>query len=107
MLRQHVVCASLWACLFAAALSAFAQSPDGAALYARHCARCHEADKTGWSPRREALTKLPPEAILAQLHVGLMTMAATLSDAEKRSGVDLDNSRFQPAEIAGLTVPCE
>jgi polyvinyl alcohol dehydrogenase (cytochrome) len=64
---------------------ASAQTPDGAAVYARHCARCHETDKTGWSVRKEALAKLPGEAILAQLHLGFMTMVATLTDEEKRA----------------------
>ncbi len=63
--------------------SAFPQSPDGAAVYARHCARCHELDKTGWAVRREALGKLPIEAIQSQLHVGLMGAFATLTDPEK------------------------
>jgi polyvinyl alcohol dehydrogenase (cytochrome) len=115
-------------------------------LFAKHCARCHQTDQTGWAARQEALSKLPPEAIQAQLHIGLMTMVATLTDAEKNAiasyltgkplgafklpaapapeglcpasspaprdllsgprwngwGVDLTNSRFQPAEMAGL-----
>jgi len=126
---------------------AMAQTPDGAAVYAKHCARCHETDKTGWSPRKEVLAKLPGEGILAQLHLGFMTMVATLTDEEKRAvaaylagkpvapfrmpaapppegfcqksaggepdllagprwngwGVDTENSRFQPAAMAGLT----
>ncbi len=129
------------------ASAAFAQAPDGAAVYAKHCARCHETDKAGWAERRQALSKLPPEAILKQLHVGFMTMVATLTDEEKRAvaaylsgkpveafrmaalpapeglcpagsapsdllsgprwngwGADIGNSRFQPAEMAGLTV---
>lgn len=130
-----------------AAGTAIAQAPDGAALYAKHCARCHETDQTGWSPPRAVLAKLPPQTILTQLHAGLMGMFATLTDAEKGAiasyvtgkpvesfrapalpqpegicpagssaetnlmsgvhwsgwGVDLANSRFQPAEMAGLT----
>jgi hypothetical protein len=35
--------------------------------------------------RKEALAKLPGEAILAQLHLGFMTMVATLTDEEKRA----------------------
>ena len=129
--------------------SAFAQSPNGATIYAQHCARCHEGDKTGWAPRRQALTKLAPEVILAQLHRGGMSRVATLTDEEKRAvtaylagkpveafrmaalpalpapeglcpagsapsdflsgprwngwGVDTGNSRFQPADMAGIT----
>lgn len=126
--------------------AAFAQSPDGAAVYARHCARCHETDKTGWAARRDALGKLPPDAILAQLHTGIMALMATLTDEEKRAvasyisgkpveafrtaappepeglcpagskasdllsgprwngwGGDISNSRFQPADMAGIS----
>jgi polyvinyl alcohol dehydrogenase (cytochrome) len=135
-----------FATLVLAAGTAFAQTPDGAALYAKHCARCHETDQTGWAPRRAALAKLPPGVVAAQLHVGLMTMMATLTGEEKVAiasyvtgkpaeafhmpaasapegfcstatpaeadllsgarwngwGVDLGNSRFQSAEMAGL-----
>lgn len=59
------------------------QTPDGAEVYSKNCARCHEAGKTGWAPSREVIASMPPEAILGTLHVGLMSMAATLSDAEK------------------------
>lgn len=71
--------------LFLAMGAAFCQGPDGAALFSKHCARCHGGDPSGWAPRREVLAKLPPEAILANLHVGFMSMAATLTDAEKVS----------------------
>lgn len=124
---------------------AFSQAPDGAALYSKHCARCHEIDKTGLAAPREILSKLPAQTILAQLQVGLMSMVATLTDDEKRAiasylvgapvepfrmpavtapeglcsaapsvafhlsgpiwngwGVDLENTRFQTAEMAGL-----
>ena len=129
-----------------AAGAAFAQSPDGAALYAKHCARCHETDQTGWAPRRAALAKLPAGAVAAELHLGIMTFVVSLTGEEKDAiasyvtgkpaeafrmpaasapeglcstdspaetdllsgarwngwGVDLANSRFQSAEMAGL-----
>src|SRR5437868_6239224 len=77
MLRAHILSLTI------AAIVMHAQSPDGAAVYARHCARCHEMDKTGWAPKREMLAKLPPEAVLGTLHLGFMSMVATLTDAEK------------------------
>ncbi len=126
---------------------AMGQTPDGAKLFSQHCARCHGGDESHWAPARETLTKLPPEAILANLHIGFMSMMATLTPAEKGAlaaylsgkpvrpfempaaaapegfcpadssmmpdllkgprwngwGVDLVNSRFQPAEMAGLS----
>jgi polyvinyl alcohol dehydrogenase (cytochrome) len=138
---------SLVAALTLAMGAALGQAPDGAALFSRHCARCHGADQSGWAPRREELAKLPPEAILGNLHMGFMNLMATLTDAEKMAlaayltgkpvepfqmpappapegfcaegssaaadllsgvgwngwGADPANSRFQPAEMAGLT----
>src|SRR5262245_5637968 len=78
MLRRYVALVAFGAC-------AVAQAPDGAAVYTRYCARCHEADKSGFSPPRAALTKLPPEEILTQLHLGFMSMLVTISDEEKRA----------------------
>jgi polyvinyl alcohol dehydrogenase (cytochrome) len=66
-------------------LASAQQAPGGAAIYARHCARCHEVDKTGWAAKRDVLSKLPPEAILAQLHLGFMSVVATLTDEDKRA----------------------
>ena len=62
-----------------------AQVPQGAQLYARHCARCHETDQSGFAQRREVLAQLPPEAILGNLHLGFMSLVATLTDEEKRA----------------------
>ena len=122
------------------------QAPDGAALYAMHCARCHETDTSGWALKRELLARMPPQAVRASLDVGLMSLVASLSADQKRAivlyltgknsdpvrtpappapqglctaatrsmpdllsgprwngwGVDLDNSRFQPAAMASL-----
>ena len=95
---------------------------------------------------RETLMKFSPESMLAQLHLGLMTIVVKITPEEKRAvvsyllgkpvdpfrmpalpapegmcpggsaspdllsgprwngwGVDSSNSRFQPAEMAGLT----
>ncbi len=131
--------------LLAAVVSAWA-APDGSALYARHCARCHEAGGEQWSPARKTLQRLPGEAIFAELQFGMMSMVATLAVEEKKAiaeflagkpvkdlppgtppapaglcafpasrtpdllagprwngwGVDPSNSRFQPADMAGL-----
>ena len=123
---------------------------DGAALYARLCASCHES-RTGdtRAPGRSAMMKMPAEEILRAIESGTMApFASQRSTAEKRAiaqyvagkpladksaaqralenticgenatsrfdrplegprwngwGVDLANSRFQPAKMAGLT----
>ena len=120
---------------------------DGAALYKKHCASCHDAGAARVPPR-STLEQLSPERILLALESGSMVFqGAHRSDAERRAiaaflagkparsepatsapsqaslcrpesasfrepfggphwngwGVDLSNSRFQDAKMAGLT----
>jgi polyvinyl alcohol dehydrogenase (cytochrome) len=99
--------------LFLVLSIALAQAqPDGSALYAKHCARCHEVDQSGWAPRRQVLAKQPPEAILGQLHLGFMSLVATLTDDEKRAlasyitGKPAPEFRMPPApKPEGLCAP--
>ncbi len=122
-----------------------AQAPDGAALYKKYCAGCHDVPERSRAPDRAALKRLTPESIFAAQTTGTMVPQATgLSDAERRAlaeflagrpfssepatnlgagacqgargafdpatgprwngwGVDLTNSRFQPAAMAGIS----
>ena len=50
----------LLACLFSVPAVIFAQ--DGASLYRRHCAMCHEAGAQTRAPSRDALRQLAPES---------------------------------------------
>ena len=52
-------------CLFSMPALIFAQ--DGAALYRRHCAMCHEAGAQTRAPSRDALRQLTPERIVYAL----------------------------------------
>lgn len=118
---------------------------DGAALYAAHCAQCHDAgDARSRAPARSAMQAMSFDHVLGTLTSGSMAaMAKERSDDERRAiasfvtgkaainsasdaqgrctqqisgfpqpldgphwngwGVDLNNSRFQPADMAGLT----
>ncbi|MDA9501096.1 outer membrane protein assembly factor BamB family protein [Bradyrhizobium sp. CCBAU 11357] len=118
---------------------------EGAALYAAHCAQCHDGDAQTRMPGRAALQAMSFDHVLATLTTGSMAaMAKDRSDAERRAiasfvtgkmptgsaaadaegrcvqqaggfpqaldgprwngwGVDASNSRFQPADMAGLT----
>jgi polyvinyl alcohol dehydrogenase (cytochrome) len=143
MVRMRIAAVLMLVCSASASCQ---QAPEGAALYATHCARCHETDATGWAVNRELLARMPAPAVRASLDVGLMSLVATLTDEEKRAivfyltgkstspvrtpalptlqglcpaesrpagllsgprwngwGADFDNSRFQPAAMAGLT----
>ena len=58
------------------AASAYAQArqdtgADGGALYARHCARCHDLGLPR-TPTRRVLSGLAPEQIVASLDSGTM-----------------------------------
>ena len=123
---------------------------DGATLYVRLCAGCHESRSGDLrAPGRSAMMKMPAEEILRAMESGTMApFARERSAAERRAiaeyaagkplgdkgaaqkafdasicgenatsgfdrpltgprwngwGVDLTNSRFQPAKMAGLT----
>jgi polyvinyl alcohol dehydrogenase (cytochrome) len=74
--------ASVFAVLGLAA-PAFAQ--DGGALYAQHCAQCHDAGQPR-TPARLALTQLAPDAIVAALETGSMrAQGADRTPAERRA----------------------
>jgi polyvinyl alcohol dehydrogenase (cytochrome) len=137
------------AVLFAAScLPALAQQ-SGGALYAQHCATCHDAgDQQSRVPSRSALQLMSFEHVLRMITSGSMAdMTKDRTDDERKAiasfvtgrissdppmivrnegsaecanrpfrfgealnslqwngwGVDLNNSRFQPAEVARLT----
>jgi polyvinyl alcohol dehydrogenase (cytochrome) len=76
----------LTALVFVAA-NAFAQAPNGQAIYDKSCASCHQqpgADSR--APNREGLRQFSPESILTALTTGNMyRQGYDLSDAEKKA----------------------
>jgi polyvinyl alcohol dehydrogenase (cytochrome) len=140
-LSAVTACLLLWS-----SIPAFAQQ-SGAALYAQHCAQCHDTgDQQGRAPTRNAMQSMAFEHVLATMTSGSMaSMARERTDDERKAiaafvtgktsssqavttagasgncaqrsltfagaidgprwngwGVDLNNSRFQPASMAGL-----
>src|SRR5580700_9190542 len=124
--------------VFCAIVVAKAASPDGADLYAKHCASCHEVIALA-AQNRALLKNLTPEFIVRALANGTMhAQGARLPNADRAAiaeyvtakplhpvdtgagrcsagpssnfsgsqwngwGAGLDNSRFQPADAAGL-----
>ena len=67
--------------------SAFAQAPDGAAVFQQACASCHlQPAADSRAPSREVLAQLAPETILTALTTGNMfRQGSALSDAERRA----------------------
>ncbi|MBB4260953.1 PQQ-binding-like beta-propeller repeat protein [Bradyrhizobium sp. CIR3A] len=140
-MRARAVLAALLIWCSAPALA----QQEGAALYAAHCAQCHDGDVQTRVPGRGALQAMSFDHVLAALTSGSMAaMAKDRSDAERRAiasfvtgkiatggvaadaegrctqqasgfpqaldgprwngwGVDTNNSRFRPADMAGLT----
>ena len=75
------------AILFAAiAASAYAASPDGAAIFESHCAACHLAETGSRTPTRAELRNLTPEQVMTALLRGKMTLqGAVLATGEVRA----------------------
>jgi len=69
--------------VFGLATSALAQ--DGSALYAQHCAQCHDANQPR-TPPRSTLEQLAPDQIVAALEAGVMRVqGADRTPAERRA----------------------
>ena len=70
---------------FAAVAHAQTPPPDGADLYKRTCAQCHD-NGTNRAPNRDAFKALPAERVLAAMETGSMiTMANNRTAAERRA----------------------
>jgi|SRR5579863_5921092 len=84
-------------CLFAA-VAACAQ--DGGAIYAKHCAECHDKG-LGRAPLRDAVKQMSPRAVLRALTLGkMMAQAKGLSDAETRAvSVFVTGKTFESLEV--------
>ncbi len=71
-----------------------AMGKDGAAIYARACAACHDGG-AAQAPRREALAALPAARIKAALETGIMKSQAAGLDADERLAVAAFLSKVQ------------
>src|SRR6187549_1719856 len=69
----------------AAQAPAPARAPDGAELYKRACAQCHDAG-VGRAPTREQFRAMLPDRVLSAMETGgMVTMANGRSAAERRA----------------------
>src|SRR5215471_20406264 len=96
--------------LFAAAVlvsvNAFAQAPNGAAVYQKSCGSCHQQPGSdSRAPNRESLAQFSPESILTALTTGNMyRQGYDLNDAEKKAVAEFVAGRAfgTPAPISNV-----
>jgi len=87
------------------ARSAAAQPPDGAALFARDCAACHDGAAGSRAPAPEILRQRSPEAILSALTAGGMRpQGGRLSGAERRAVAEYLSGRAPGGDITGASI---
>ncbi len=66
-------------------LAPSAQAPDGADLYRRSCAQCHDAG-VGRAPNRDQFRSMSPDRVVAAMETGSMiTMATNRTAVERRA----------------------
>jgi len=75
-----------WLSILVSTVAAMGQAPDGAEIYRRACATCHEQSNIERMPQRAVIARMSPENVLAALTSGVMqAQAASLSAAERRA----------------------
>src|SRR5215813_10719585 len=72
--------------LLGSAAYSWAQTPDGAAIFAKNCTSCHTGAADTRAPAPDVLRQRSPEAILSALTAGSMRpQGGILSGAERRA----------------------
>jgi len=98
--------AELIAALSLSAGMALAQTsaPDGAAVFQRFCATCHNGAADSRAPRVETLRDNSPEAIIDALVSGAMRLQGSrLGGAERRAVAEYLSGRKINIDVAGAT----
>src|SRR4051812_2437291 len=86
----------------ALAKAAEPQIPDGAAIFARNCASCHDGVEGSRAPSPDVLKRRSPEAILSALTAGGMRpQGGRLSGADRRAVAEYLSGRALGGDITG------
>ena len=81
------------------------QAPDGAAIFARDCASCHDGVPGSRAPGPDILNRRSPEAILSALTAGGMRpQGGRLSGAERRAVAEHLSGKAFGSDITGATI---
>src|SRR5438477_4771409 len=87
------------------AKAAAPQTPDGAAIFARNCASCHDGLEGSRAPSPDILKRRSPEAILSALTAGGMRpQGGRLSGAERRAVAEHLSGRALGSDITGARI---
>jgi polyvinyl alcohol dehydrogenase (cytochrome) len=85
--------------------AASAQSPDGAAIFARDCSSCHNGAAESRAPAPDVLGQRSPEAILSALTAGGMRpQGGRLSGLERRAVAEYLSGRPLGGDLAGASI---
>ena len=104
MKRAGLALAALIALTAPALAKAVPQAPDGAAIFARNCASCHDGADGSRAPSPDVLKRRSPEAILSALTAGGMRpQGGRLSGAERRAVAEHLSGRALGGDITGAT----
>ncbi|MFI5179256.1 MAG: PQQ-binding-like beta-propeller repeat protein [Vicinamibacterales bacterium] len=68
-------------------LACSARAQDGAAVYARRCASCHDNGAASRAPARDAIAALTPDRIVAALESGTMRVQGEALSGDERRAV--------------------
>src|SRR5580692_6637191 len=75
-----------WLSMLAAAVPGMCQAPNGAEIYRRVCATCHEQSNADRMPQRSTIARMSPESVVAALTSGVMqAQGAGLAGPERRA----------------------
>lgn len=81
-----------------------AQTPDGAAVFARECSSCHTGAADTRAPAPDVLRRRSPEAILSALTAGGMRpQGGRLTGAERRAVAEYITGRVLGGDVTGAT----
>jgi polyvinyl alcohol dehydrogenase (cytochrome) len=83
-------------------LSAFAQTPDGEAIYKQTCAACHDSG-TSRAPSREALEQRSPEAVLDALNNIMRIPGSRLNGPERRAVAEFATGKKLGGDVRGIS----
>ena len=81
------------------------QKPDGQALYAQHCAKCHAGQSTR-AAQLDIMRRLPAEFVLHSLELGKMKFQGVLRTNEERRAISewVTNKKLKPESVSDETV---